>query len=130
MTTPPPRRVVITSPRTRLGRTPDRSRSVDLEAESPVGEVYLRSLMRTQLRLASIVCGIVLTVGIALPLLFEFAPETGRAEVFGLRLPWLLLGGLAFPAMAIGGWLYVRQAERNEDEFVALARGPRGRAGR
>ena len=125
MTTPPPRRVVITSPRMRLGPTPTRPRSVDLEDESPVGEVYLRSLMRTQLRLASVVCGVVLAVGIALPLLFEFFPETGRAEVFGLRLPWLLLGGLAFPAMVVAGWAYVRQAERNEDEFVALAEGPR-----
>lgn len=127
MTTPPPRRVVITSPRTRLGPIPTRPRSVDLNSEGPVGEVYLRSLMRTQLRLASIVCGIVLAVGIALPLLFELSPSTGRAEAFGIRLPWLLLGGCAFPAMLLGGWLYVRRAERNEDEFVTLAQGPRAR---
>lgn len=127
MTTPPPRRVIITSPRTRLGPTPMRQRSVDLNAESPVGEVYMRSLMRTQLRLALIVCGITLVIGIGLPLLFEVAPSVGRAELFGLRLPWLLLGGCAFPAMLIGGWVYVRKAERNEDEFVALAEGPRAR---
>jgi len=92
----------------------------DLDEQNAVGEVYLRSLMRVQLRLALTVCLAVLVVGGGLPLLFWFAPATRSFRVAGLELPWLVLGVLVYPALLAGGWAYIRVAERNERKFAAL----------
>jgi hypothetical protein len=116
------KRVVVTSPRARAtGSTGPAVRGVlDLDEQTTVGEVYLRSLIRTQLRLALTVCLAVLLVVAGLPLLFDLWPATRDARVLGLGVPWLALGILAYPALVIGGWAYVRAAERNERRFVAL----------
>jgi hypothetical protein len=55
-----------------------------------------------------------------LPLLFKFAPSVSRTQVFGIGLPWLLLGVVVFPVFVLAGWFYVRQAERSEREFAEL----------
>lgn len=116
------KRVVVTSPRARVtGATGAAPRGVlDLDEQTTVGEVYLRSLVRTQLRLAVTVCLAVLLVVAGLPLLFALWPATRDARVLGLGVPWLALGVLAYPALVVGGWAYVRAAERNERRFVAL----------
>ena len=44
--------------------------------------------------------------------------------VAGIRLPWVLLGVLAFPFLLGVGWAYVHWAERNEQDFVAVIRRP------
>ncbi|GAA0602891.1 hypothetical protein GCM10009547_00460 [Sporichthya brevicatena] len=111
-------RVVVTSPRARV--TGPVQRALDLDEQTTVGEVYLRSLMRTQLGLALTVCLGVLVVVAGLPLLFELWPATRSARVFGLGVPWLALGFLAYPALILGGWAYVRAAERNERQFADL----------
>ena len=49
-------RVRVTSPRTTSGRRlPPPSAAHEIDAQSQVGEVYLRSLLRAQLRLALVV---------------------------------------------------------------------------
>lgn len=114
------RRVVVTSPRTRATRGLAQRGVRDLAEQTTVGEVYLRSLMRTQLRLALWVCAAVVAVGGGLPLIFATFPSTRSAEIAGLGLPWLVLGILSYPALLAGGWAYVRAAERNERRFAAL----------
>ena len=47
-------------------------------------------------------------------------PTGGRVRLFGLELPWLLLGVLAYPVVLCVAWVYVRQADRNERDFVAM----------
>ena len=116
-----PRRVAVTSPRTRgVRRPPGRQALAALDEQDVVGDLLIRSLMRAQLvlglRLAA-VFGILLG---GLPLLFAVAPQTRDAEVLGVALPWLILGGAVYPALWAGGWLYVRLAERNERDFVDL----------
>ena len=72
-------------------------------------------------------CGSSLVVAIGLgglPLLFAVAPAVGRVTVFGVNLPWLLLGVAAFPFLFAVGWAYVRLAERNEQDFTDLVRRP------
>jgi hypothetical protein len=92
----------------------------EIDEQTALGEVYVRSLMRTQLKLAGVVLGTVaLTLGL-LPLLFTVRPSLGRADVLGIPLPWLLLGFLVYPALVAVGAFYVRQAERNEREFDDL----------
>jgi hypothetical protein len=115
------KRVVVTSPRARATGPTGAPRGVlDLDEQTTVGEVYLRSLVRTQLRLAVTVCLAVLLVVAGLPLLFDVWPATRDARVLGLGVPWLALGVIAYPALVVGGWAYVRAAERNERRFVAL----------
>ena len=116
-----PKRVAVTSPRTRaVRRPPGRQALQALDDQDVVGDLLIRSLIRAQLalglRLAAVFCCL---LG-GLPLLFAVAPGTRDVEVAGIALPWLVLGGLVYPALLAGGWLYVRLAERNERDFVDL----------
>ncbi|MCW2504380.1 MAG: hypothetical protein JWO79_2664, partial [Actinomycetia bacterium] len=92
----------------------------ELEEQTPLGEVLVRGLMRAQLALALRVSALVI-VGLGLlPLLFALAPGIATATILGIRVPWVLLGGLAFPFLVFVGWIYVRMAERNERDFAEL----------
>ncbi len=115
------KRVRITSPRT-TARRPRRVVVIEeIDAQTAVGEVYLRSLMRSQLRLAvGVLSLLAVTLG-GLPLLFAAAPVTRQWELLGVPLPWLALGLLVYPALIGTGWWYVRQAERTEARFAELA---------
>lgn len=116
----PAPRVRVTSPRTSAARTRQVSIASEIDAETSLGEVYVSSLMRSQLRLALGVVGVLaLTVG-ALPLVFHLVPATRRLDVLGIPVPWLVLGLLAFVEILLLGWYYVRHAERNEDDFSDL----------
>lgn len=118
---PPPRRAVVTSPRTKATRSTSRSAVTrDIDEQTVLGEVYIRSLMRAQLRLAGTACAVFGALLGGLPLLFAYVPQVREIHVFGLPLPWLILGILVYPVLVVGGWLYVRHAERNEREFARL----------
>ena len=115
-----PRRVRVTSPRASAGRRRTRSVVAEIDAQTQLGELYMRSLMRSQLRLAAGVTGLLaLTVGL-LPLLFVLVPATRTVHVAGVPLAWLLLGLGVYPLLVLLGWLYVRGAERNEQAFSDL----------
>ena len=121
MTEHPPERVRVTGPPRR--RTPSRRptpRTGEIDAETELGEIYMGSLLREQLRLAGgVLLTLFLTVG-SLPLLFHLAPELSRERVLGMPVPWLLLGVLVYPYLILLGWLYLRLAERNERDFAHL----------
>jgi len=117
----PPQRVRVTGPprrsTTRRGPLP---RTGEIDAETRLGEIYMGSLLREQLRLAGgVLVTLFLTVG-SLPLLFHVAPELSRERVLGVPIPWLLLGVLVYPFLILLGWLYIRAAERNERDFAHL----------
>jgi hypothetical protein len=80
----------------------------------------MRSLVRTQLRLALLVCGAIVVVVGGLPLLFALAPQLREVRVLGLPLVWPVLAALICPGFVGCGWWYVRHAERNEREFASL----------
>ncbi len=89
-----------------------------------MGEALVAGLVRAQLALA-VRLSLVVAAGLgALPLLFAVAPAVGQVKVAGVNLPWVLLGVLAFPFLVLVGWAYVRWAERNEQDFVAVIRRP------
>jgi len=114
---PPPERVRVTGPQRRL---PTRPRTREIDAETPVGAVFMRSLLREQLRLAlRILAVLALTVG-SLPLVFHLFPELAAVRLVGVPLAWLFLGVLVYPFLILLGWLYVRQAEANESDFADL----------
>jgi hypothetical protein len=97
---------------------------VELTEQSQLGEALVRGLVRTQFGLALRLAAVV-AVGLGgLPLLFAVAPAVARARPFGISLPWLLLGLLAYPFLAVVGWAYVHLAERTERDFTALVERP------
>jgi hypothetical protein len=118
-TTPQRVRVVLADGRSPRGpvRTPARR---ELEDETGIGDALVRGLVRTQLGLAlrlSVIVGLGLGL---LPLLFALIPGITGIRVFGIALPWLVLGVLAYPFLLAVGWLHVRAAERNERDFTEL----------
>jgi hypothetical protein len=120
--TEPPQRVRVTSPR--AGRPRRTSIASEIDAQTELGEVYMRSLMRSQLRLAlGTVLVLAVTVGV-LPLLFVLAGPVRTAAVGGIPVPWLLLGVGVHPVLFALARTYVRRAERNERSFRDLV-GPR-----
>jgi len=100
-------------------RRPDAA-AREIEEQTPVGEVLVRGLIRTQLALAVRISLLVAALFGAQPVLFALFPRAARVEVFGLPLPWLLLGVLAYPVVFGIAWTYVRAAERNERHFTDL----------
>ncbi len=120
-TSPPdrPQRVRVTSPLVGAARrTTGRPATREIDEQTGIGEVYMRSLLRSQLRLGlSVLAATAVLLG-GLPLLFTVAPSVADARVVGLPLPWLVLGVLAYPLLWFAARYYVRQAERNEAEFA------------
>lgn len=113
------RRVVVTSPRMRGGHASARYPLVrEIDEQTELGEVYMRSLVRTQLRLGLLAGGVMFVLLASLPVLFAALPALGQVRLFGIPLPWLILGILVYPVLLAGGWAYVRQAERNERDFA------------
>lgn len=120
MSEQPPRRVRVESPRRHAARAATRAVSRDIDEQTHVGEVYMGSLLRTQLRLAIGICLIFAVLLGGLPLLFAIEPGLAEVHIVGVPLPWVLLGVLVHPALITGAWIYVRQAERNERDWVEL----------
>jgi hypothetical protein len=113
----PPERVRVTGP---PRRRPPAGRTSDIDAGTRLGGVYMRSLLREQLRLALGVLTVLgLTIGL-LPLAFYLAPSLSDVRLLGMPLGWLLLGVVVYPVLAVLGWVYVRRAERNERDFAEI----------
>jgi hypothetical protein len=114
------RRVTVRNPRGRATRTtaPGERALAELAEQTEVGEVLLRSLTRAQLMLAIRIFAVFGFFLLGLPALFASQPRLADFRVFGLPLPWLVLGGAVYPLLVLLGVLYIRQAERNERDFV------------
>jgi len=117
---PAARRVAVRNPRGRATRStkPGERALAELKEQTEVGEVLLRSLTRAQLMLAVRVFAVFGFFLLGLPALFATYPDLVDFRVLGLPLPWLVLGGAVYPLLVLLGLLYVRQAERNERDFV------------
>ncbi|GAA1265679.1 MAG: hypothetical protein QOH40_1729 [Arthrobacter pascens] len=110
-------RVRVTAPRS-AARPAVESR--EAAEESAVGQVFVRSLIRSQLRLALVVAGGFLLVLGAFPLLAAI-PGLAESRIAGIPLDWLLLGTGIYPVTGISAWLYIRSAARNEARYRDLA---------
>lgn len=120
MTTPggrPARQRVVLSQR--RGARKVRTR-VEVQEQTAVGEALIRGLMRAQLGLAIRVMVLTVVALGAIPLLCFTFPAIGEVSAGGVRLVWLILGVLVYPALFLVGRVYVRLAERNEQQFTDL----------
>ncbi|WP_327639496.1 hypothetical protein OHB24_14360 [Kribbella sp. NBC_00482] len=120
MSTPEgPRRVRVTSPRTSATRRPMMPTGTrEIDEQTRLGQVYMQSLIQSQLRLSLAVIGGVVVVLGSIPLLFWLVPPTRTLSVLGLPLPWVILGILIYPVVYVAARIYVRNAERIETEFT------------
>ncbi|WP_235481167.1 hypothetical protein [Agromyces sp. Leaf222] len=89
-------------------------------AGSEPESVYVRSLIRSQLRL-----GITYAAGFALAtalfvLAIVLSPVLDETFVFGVPLSWLLLAVGVYPLAITVAVLYARAAARNEARYRAL----------
>lgn len=103
-----------------VGADPSEVARAELEEQSPIGEALVRGLVRAQLAAALRLAAVVAVALGGLPLLFAFAPKLAQFRLFGVALPWLLLGVVAYPLLFLVGAAYVHLAERNEQEFTDL----------
>jgi hypothetical protein len=117
MSEQPLRRVRVTSERSGAVRRRVAGTS-EIDAQTQLGEIYMTSLLRAQLRLAGlVVVALAVLVG-GLPIFFRLLPGVAAKEVLGMPLSWVLLALAVYPLLFAFGWLYVRAAERNEQHFT------------
>ena len=113
------RRVAVRNPRGKATRRAPGERALtELAEQTEVGEVLLRSLTRAQLMLAVRIFAVFGCLLLGLPALFATYPGLADFHILGLPLPWVILGAAVYPMLVLLGVLYVRQAERNERDFV------------
>ena len=116
----PPPRVRVTGPPRRRADVVRSAGTREIDAETALGEVFMRSLLREQLMLAvRVLVALALTLGLV-PVAFHLVPGLGDVEVGPVPLAWLLLGGLTYPWLLFLGWSYVRRAEGHERDFADL----------
>ena len=116
----PPPRVRVTGPPRRRADVVRPAGTREIDAETALGEVFMRSLLREQLVLAlQVLAALALTVGL-LPVAFHLFPELGDVRWGPVPVAWLLLGVLTYPWLVVLGWFYVRRSEANERDFADL----------
>ena len=101
------------------GTRPPESREAAQDSE--VGQVFVRSLIRSQLRLALVVAAGFLLILAAFPLVLMVVPGLAGTGIDGIPFDWLLLGVGIYPVIGLSAWLYVRSAARNEARYRDLA---------
>jgi hypothetical protein len=113
-------RIRITSPLTTAPAHIRRTVQQEIDESTGIGEVYVRSLVRSQLRAAlTVITTLMLTLG-SLPVVFWLLDDLNTLEFWGIPLPWIVLSVAVYPGLFLLGWLYVRQAERSERDFATL----------
>src|SRR5665811_366053 len=104
----PSKRALITSPRrTAAQRGPARPATTEIDEQTGLGKVYMAALLRAQLRLTvSVLVAVAAGLGV-LPLLFLVVPAIHELRVWLIPLPWIILGVLVYPVVALAALYYV-----------------------
>jgi hypothetical protein len=120
-------RVRVTAPRSITPHSPayaagcSAAASREAAEESDAGQLFVRSLIRSQLRLGLVVALGFLLIVLAFPLMLGLVPGLADSTVAGLPFDWVLLGAGIYPVIGLSAWLYVRTAARNEARYRDLA---------
>lgn len=116
----PPPRVRVTGPPRRRADVVRSAGTREIDAETALGEVFMRSLLREQLMLAlRVLLALATTVGLV-PVAFHLLPALGDIRLGPVPVAWVLLGMLTYPWLVVLGWFYVRRSEANERDFADL----------
>lgn len=87
---------------------------------SEVEALFVRSLIRSQLRLAIASAAAFAVMLAVFALLLAALPELDRLSVLGVPLTWILLGGGSYPLVLTIATVFVRTAARNEERYRSL----------
>ena len=93
----------------------------DAAQESDAGQVFIRSLIRSQLRLGLVVAGGFLLILLAFPLMLGAGSRAGALDDCGPAIRLGAPGAGIYPVIGLSAWLYVRTAARNEARYRDLA---------
>jgi putative solute:sodium symporter small subunit len=93
---------------------------VEVQEHTDVGDALIRGLMRAQLGLALRLAALTLLVLCSIPVVMKIFPELTEVTIFGILLPWWILGFAVYPLLLAVCWVYNRRADRNEQEFGDL----------
>jgi hypothetical protein len=93
----------------------------DAAEQSDAGQIFIRSLIRSQLRLGLVVAVGFLLIVLAFVLMLGLVPGLAHSTIAGLPFDWVLLGAGIYPVTGLSAWLYVRTAARNEARYRDLA---------
>jgi hypothetical protein len=96
---------------------------INLDEESPVNDVALRSLMRAHLRLSLTHISALGVLLLAVPLLLTNVAMLSRHRIIGVPIAWILLGVGMFPMLWLIARSYVRRVEDLEVRTRSLLRG-------
>lgn len=96
------------------------TRPAEAAATPDAGAIYLRTLVRAQLRLAVVCCLAFILVLTAAGILIATVPALQQGTLFGVPLSWLLQAYGLYPLIALFAVLYVRAASRNERRYRSL----------
>ncbi|MEZ2391129.1 hypothetical protein AB6813_16585 [bacterium RCC_150] len=114
-------RVRVTAPHSAAKPAPKPPHHARVPAEdSDVGQIFVRSLIRSQLRLAVVVAAGFLLVLAAYGTMVALLPDLARVQLFGIPLNWIILGVALYPVIGLSAWLYNRTAAKNEARFRDL----------
>ena len=114
-TDPAPRRERVTGEPRQVHRLPGQRTQWEIDEQTTLGAAYVRSLMRSQLRVGLTAFALLALPVVTLPLFF--------ATLRNATVVWAVLGFGCYPPLVAIAWWYVRQAERNERDFARLVRG-------
>jgi len=84
-------------------------------------DVYVRSLIRSQLRVAIVTAGSFAFLLAATTAALAFVPEVRAATAGGIPIVWIVLGAGVYPVVLVVAALFVRATERNEKRYRSLA---------
>jgi uncharacterized Tic20 family protein len=115
------RRVTVTAPIRRSSGPVVGVR--ELAENTPVGDLYLKSLIRSQLNLGIAILTVFVVFLAGIPLLFSLAPRIAQVRILHIPLVWLLLGAVAPPLLVVLAFVFNKLADRNEHEFIDLVTG-------
>lgn len=122
-----PARVRVTAPRSNAAPAPVSDAAPTHPAPAPhtsdgtdVPGVYVRSLIRSQLRLALVCAGGFVVATTLFVLAIVWAPALDHSFVLGVPVSWLLLAAGVYPLALTIAALYVRAAGRNESRYRSL----------
>lgn len=108
--------------RVRVQAPQDASLSVPTsEPEHTAQEFYVRQLIRSQLRLAVAVATGLLIMLVGISALLALWPAAYEFILWGLPLPWWVLGIGMYPLIIIAGVLYNRAAARTEQRYRSIS---------
>jgi uncharacterized membrane protein (DUF485 family) len=129
----PPARVRVTAPRTGEAAASARPTTGPTRAVTPAGPgsgaptsdiqgVYVRSLIRSQLRIALVFAAGFAIATALFALALAFTPTLDATFIGGVPVSWLLLAVGVYPLALTVAALYVRAASRNESRYRSLSR--------